>query len=549
MPPDVTVTGSQPRHAAVAAHPERRHAGPSNLRPRDIPYALALAASVVLAGVADFTHLSTLPQLADEPVYLHAAWRYVHGLNETLIKLTSGQWRVPYADNYVHPPLAKYLFGVAQWVIGEQSVAADRAVAATCTLLTAALVAWWLTRIVNRWVGLLAGLLIALLPQHGLVPDSLGRHGLLEPVAALFMVASLVLTWWWFSTVSLRRSWVLAVATGLAAGLATSAKEIAFLAVLGPVIVGLVLAAVSGRRLGILAVQTICGALIAAITFVALYVPIGPPATLIDYMIDTQNGQQRCGHAVQVAGEIYRFPPWWSTFWFTYHGLGAAVTITLALLGLCAVVLRRDRLVVWLLAGLAGPLLFLCFIFDVALPYYWTLLTAPFFALAAVGVGELAGRARALTARWAWAPAVALVAALSVFGIAFGQMISSVVTLRPTGVKMVGSVTQQLGLDGQGVVVGVPIITLREYVPQRRLISTLPRTLTGIDWIVAAPNIGRSPVDPGVRALLAVNQRDHNVAAVYADSDLTLYRVTGPLVRPSQAEINAQPPTLPACPG
>ena len=102
-------------------------------------------------------------------------------------------------------------------------------------------------------------------------------------------------------------------------------------------------------------------------------------------MIDTQNGQQRCGHAVQVAGEIYRFPPWWSTFWFTYHGLGAAVTITLALLGLCAVVLRRDRLVVWLLAGLAGPLLFLCFIFDVALPYYWTLLTAPFFALAAVG--------------------------------------------------------------------------------------------------------------------------------------------------------------------
>jgi 4-amino-4-deoxy-L-arabinose transferase-like glycosyltransferase len=548
VPRGLTATAPQPRHGAPRAQPASRRGRLSKLRSPKLLFAVVTAVAAALAGVANFVHLATLPQLSDEPIYQHAAWRYLHGLNVPLVKLKSGQWRIPYPDNYEHPPLSKYLFGVAQVIVGRESVAADRAVAATCTVLTGVVVAWWLARTVNRWVGLLAGTLIALLPQHGLVPDSIGRHGMLEPVAALFMTASLVLAWLWFSTGSFRRSWVYAIATGLAAGLATSAKEIAFLAVLGPVIVGLVVAARSGRDVVIRGIQAAAAALVAVGTFLALYVPIGPPATLIDYMSYTQHRHQTCGHPIQVASQIYRFPPWWATFWFTYHGLGAAVTIALAVLGLGAVVLRRDRLVVWLLAGLAGPLIFLCFFFDVALPYYWTLLTAPFFALAAVGVGELAVRARALTPRRAWAPAVAVLAALCIFGVAFGQMISSVVTLRPSGVKMVRSVTQQLGLNGKGVVVGVPVVTLREYVPQQRLIRALPKALTDIDWMVAAPNIGRTPVDPGVRALLAVNQRGHNVTAVYSDSELTLYRVTRPLVRPSRAEINAQPPTMPACP-
>ena len=50
--------------------------------------------------------------------------------------------RSPTFDNFEHPPLAKYLFGLAQLVVGHSDITADRVVAAICTLLTAVVAGW-----------------------------------------------------------------------------------------------------------------------------------------------------------------------------------------------------------------------------------------------------------------------------------------------------------------------------------------------------------------------------------------------------------------------
>jgi len=501
---------------------------------------IVTAIGSVLSVVANFYRLSALSMLADEPVYLHAAWRYVNGQTQAAVKLPTGRWRVAFADNYEHPPLAKYLFGSAQLLVGRPSLLADRAVAALCTLLTGAVVFWWLARVVNRWAGLLAGLLVTLVPEHGLVADSFGRYGMLEPVAALFMFASVALAWWWFAGGWGRRSWVLAIATGVAVGLATGCKESGFLGVLGPVALGLALTWANRVRLAIRAVQAACAALVAAIVFLALYLPIGSPGTLIDYMIDYQTGHLTRGHTTVVAGHIYLHPPWWANFWFAYHGLGPVLTVALVGLAGCALILRRDRITAWLAAALVGPVIFLCFLAGVTLSFYWTLWTPAFFALAALGAIELATRVRIHSGKAQWIAAVAVVVALAVIAVGVGQELSTVVTLRPSGAKMVRATTERLGLTGRGVVIGIPIVVLREYIAQRRLITTLPTSLAGIDFIATAPTRIASSVDPGVGALFTVNLAEHHLTAVYSSSSVSVYEVTAPLQRPTATEIATQ---------
>ena len=96
---------------------------------------------------------------------------------------------------------------------------------AAATALTAVVAGIWLARLAGRWPGLLAAGLLTVLPQPAGGSDGrFGRFAMLDPLATLFMVVSVVLAWEW-SRSSGRRAWVLAVWTGGAVALAAGAKE------------------------------------------------------------------------------------------------------------------------------------------------------------------------------------------------------------------------------------------------------------------------------------------------------------------------------------
>jgi hypothetical protein len=505
-----------------------------------------------LALYANFVHLTVATMLSDEPVYMHAAWRYLHSQTGPLHKLANGSWYVALPDNYEHPPLAKYLFGIAQIVVGQETVAADRAVAAACTLLTGALLFWWLSRVANRWVGLLTFLMVTLMPQHGLIVDTFSRYGVLEPVAALFMVASLIAGWYWFASESAGWSWLLAATTGVAAGLAASAKESGFLGIVVPVLFGLAL--VFARERGLVLVrltQAASAAITAGLVCFAMYLPIGSPVLIVRYMFDYQSTHYSGGHPIELAGHVHALAPWWATLRYAYDGLGTVLTITLTVLALVAIGLRRDRLIGWLVASLVAPIVFLCFINTFSLAFYWTLWASPFYALAALGIGELLRLASGRDRRGAWAPGLAAMAAIVIALAAFGQMIAGVAQLQPRGDKVVAQTVQRLGLGkDQGLLLDVPVVIMREYLPQKLLLTAIPpSSLSGIKWVAEVPNYCPSTDEnDNVRALIALNSADDRLAVAYQDSGVRLYRVTAPLLMPTPADVTVVPPAAARCP-
>ena len=63
----------------------------------------------------NFFKIGTAPILGDEPAYTAAGWLYLHGHVSSPAPYRS-QAATP--ANFEHPPLAKYLFGLAQTVSG-----------------------------------------------------------------------------------------------------------------------------------------------------------------------------------------------------------------------------------------------------------------------------------------------------------------------------------------------------------------------------------------------------------------------------------------------
>ena len=508
--------------------------------------------AVFAALFTNLAHLSVLSVNPDEPVYLLAGWRYLHGQSQVLRQLPNGSWVAPFSDNYEHPPLAKYLFGIAQSILGREDVAAGRVVAGLCTVLAGALLFWWLWRVVNCWVGLVAFAMVTLMPEHGLIADSFSRHAMLDPVAALFVVGSLIAGWYWFSSGISRGSWVLAMATGVLIGLAVSAKESGFVGMVGPILFGLAFASWQQRRLLIVRLtQTAVAAVVAVVVFLALYVPLASsPMSIVKYMIDYQSQQYSGGHDIELAGHAYAIAPWWATLWYADHGLGIILTVTLSVLALLAIGLRRDWLTGWLGAALIGPMIFLCFINTFALSFYWTLWTPAFYALAALGLGELVELCKTVDRRYAWAPSAAAIAALLVLFISFGQMVVGVETLKPAGSKVIAQAVERLGLgDTDGLLLSVPVIVMREYLPQRLLMTAIPKSLDRVKWIAEVPNYcPTNDVNTGLNALIDRNLARHHLVEAYQDSGIVLYRVTAPLQVPTPAEVAAIPPPNVRCP-
>ena len=552
------MSGAQQAESTPAAIPERasRRAGRSSTGSRAdaAGSGLFIAASVLVAAWAvfqNFFKIGTAPILADEPTYIDSGWRYVHGLVHA--PATSGSSIVAAPGNFEHPPLAKYLFGLAQVLDGTASdLTASRCVSALATVLAGLVVAVWLGRAAGRWTGLLAGGLLTLLPEAA--SGSLGRFdrfAMLDPVASLFMVLSVVLAWEWARRAG-RASWIFAALTGVAVGLAAGSKENGFLGAIGPVLLTVLLAAFTRRRGTILLRlgQAVAAVAVAVLVFAALYLPLGNPVTCIKYLIDFQSAQSSAGHLIGFAGQVSSMPPWWANLWFAGHDYGSLLTGFLVAAAALAVVLRRDLLVGWCAAALAVPFVFHCFLAHVALGYYWVMWTPMFLTLAALGAAEVVKRVKHI-AQQALHPAslalpAAIVTAVAVLAIPVGESISEsviVADIQPTGVQVLPKLIKEHHLSPNGAIVstGVGSWAYSYYVPKAKIYTTATSPAPGAELIVISTVQCRDPLDASVRALAKVNAADGHARQIYADSSITVYQVTGSLALPTSAEIAAEP--------
>lgn len=537
-------TPARSRRAKRAAEkPEAHHFAPT--------WAF-VALSVFVAAWAvfqNFFRIGVAPILADEPTYVESGWQYVHGTVHP--PTVSGSSLVSVPGNFEHPPLTKYLFGLAQLLDGHaDSLTASRCVSSLATLLAGLIVAVWIGREAGRWAGLVAGGLLTLLPEAA--SGSFGRFdrfAMLDPVASMFMVLSVVLAWEWARRTG-RAAWTFAALTGVAVGLAAGSKENGFLGAIGPVVVTVLLAAVTRprdrRTILTRLYQALAAMLISGLVFIVLYLPLGNPITAIKYLVDFQTAQSADGHLIGFAGQVTSMPPWWANLWFAGHNYGSLLTGFLVAAAVLAVVLRRDLLVGWCAAALAVPFVFHCFIANVALGYYWVMWTPMFLTLAGIGAAEvvkLIARATRGISVSLVAP-VAVLASAAVLAIPVGESISesaTVADIQPNGVQVLPQLMKEHHLTGAIVSTGIGSWAYSYYVPSAKIYTTATSPVPDTSLIVISTVQCRDPLDASVRALAKINVAAGHALQIYADSSATVYEVTGALTLPTPAQISAEP--------
>jgi 4-amino-4-deoxy-L-arabinose transferase-like glycosyltransferase len=493
-------------------------------------------------------HLGTPPILNDEPTYTVAAQRYLTGNILPPVPPSAPDALHFTHDNFEHPPLVKFLFGIAEWLDRDPtSMTAARAVSAAAAMLAALVIAVWIGRVAGRWTGLLAGGLLTVLPEAA--GSSLGRFdrfAMLDTTASMFMVFSVVLAWLWAHRTG-RAAWIFAAATGVAVGWASGSKENGFLGAVGPVLLMLGTSVAERDRRAILTRlgQTLAACALAVIAFLALYVPFSHPIARIRYLIAFQTSQSNAGHLVGFDGQVTAHPPWWTNLWFAGHAYGSVLTVFLVAAALCAVVLRRDRLVAWCLTALAGPFVFHCFIAHVALSYYWVMWTPFFLTLSALGVAEVVRRVPLLAAGNARiATPLAILTGVAVLAVPLTESFAESVTvadLKPTGVMVVPKLVRADRLTGDIVSAGIPAFEFDYYTPKTKVYYSAKTPVTGADLIVIGQPMCRELIDQSVRALVTVNLKAGSVKKIYTDSQIVVYEATGPLTMPSAAQIAAEP--------
>lgn len=535
-------------HGSVAPGP--RSAGPSTAT---VLYWMSCAGVLLWALILNFLRLGPSIIMPDEGTYALAAWRYIQGTISPAIRLSPGGSTAPLqigqsaaqfnSDNFQHPPLAKWLFGLAQLVAGHESITADRTVAAIATFLTAVVVLVWVSRAAGRWTGLLACALVVLLPEavQGSAGLRFGRFGMLDPVAEFFVVVYLLLMWEWFRS-GRRRAWLFAAASGLAIGAATASKENGFVGAVVPILIWLLAAWPEPRVLGRRLAQTAVAVVVGLVVFVATYLPFSTPFLRIRYLIDFQLIHSNDGHLIGLAGEVTWHPPWWANLWFAGQGMGAAVTVVVLALAAAACALRRDRLVVFCLAALVGPIIFHCFIAGVALSFYWTLWMPPLLVLTALGVKETVRRLQATSLPRA--VQVAPVAVLLIPAVACLSLTVRTADVKPLGPEVLRPVLAHHGQHGPVLSSGVYQYEYTYYDRGMGVYVTPPQSLASVHAVViGAPQCRLEPDNRTTRAITAVNLAARHLKKIYADSAMTVYEVTRPLITPTPAQIAAQPPT------
>ena len=511
-------------------------------RAADRTYRFALVAAGLWAAYANLWRFRFPSVASDEPTYSIAAWRYIHGDN-AIPPLGGGT----NTHNFEHPPLAKYLFGLAQLPVGHPSIPADRIVAGVCTLAAAVVVAVWIGCAAGRWTGLLAGLGLAVLPMRVSDLDfRFGRYGMLTPVAQVLMVASVAAAWAWFRRRG-RPAWAWAVATGALVGLASGAKENGFLGALGVVLLGVACSAGQPRELAIRIGQALAAIVTSIVVFLACYLPLGHPIAALRFLLRFQWQQSHVGHLVPVAGRLTMHPPWWSLLWFAAHGLGSVIAGASLLCCLAAIVLRRDRLVAWCIAALAGPLIFHMFIAGVVLPYYWVLWTPAYVALTALGVpaitatvsrrlGAIRLGAKRLGAGRAGAAMLATTV-VTVFAVpCIGDSVH-LATQPVAGAQRLPAVMVGAKLHGPILASGIPGWAFWGARLPAPMTYTVPADLARYDTIAVGPNTCGHLIDATVLALIQTNLDSGALHEVYHDAQMTVYAARSTLQPPTATQV------------
>lgn len=508
-------------------------------------FVVATAVAAAWAVYASFWRIGFRAVAPDEPTYAEAAWLYINGRSGQAPSHVGAATPA----NFEHPPLAKLLFGVAQLVAGHRSVVADRLVATTCTLATGVLLAIWIGRVASRWVGLAAGLMVVVIPMQLPSLDlRFGRYGVIDPVAELFMTASVVIAWVWSRRTG-RAAWGWAALLGVAVGLATASKMNGFLGAVGPVLLVVsfgVPGVPAARAAGIRAAQALVAAAVCGITLAAAYLPLAHPAAAFAYMVRFQAHQSVVGHLVLIAGHTTRHPPWWAFLWFAAHALGAVIAVATLACVTAAVALRRDRVVLWCVAALIGPLVFHLAIAGVVLPYYFVMWMPAYLALTALGAAELlalAGQPEALARTGGVLAGIACAGAL-LTGAARDTV--RITTMHLTGPPYLPTVMRRAHL--RGPVVGVDVRAWEVYgvgVPHG-VAYRLPTSLAHYDTVLVSRQHCGMPSNPVERTFLRVNLDAGTLREVYQDDRMTVFARLRPLIRPTADEVSVEPALVPA---
>jgi 4-amino-4-deoxy-L-arabinose transferase-like glycosyltransferase len=277
----------------------------------------AWAAAGALAAFTYLWRLGVPTWHRDEWAYANAGYRSVGGGTPV---------------NLEHPPLGKLLMGVSEHVLGFSTTSA-RLPAVAAAFVTGIALALIARRVAGEAAALVTFVLWVILPHPW--PDlRVDRLGLLDTFAAAFATLAL----WLALRIRdrpVRRDVLL---LGVALGCAAASKATGLLAVV-PVAVLLW----PHIRTLLLAIA------VAPVVFLATYLPLRTnPFDAIRFMWDEQRRLSRIGFPLEVAGQVYQHPPWWSAAWFAWEAgpLVLIATLLLAVLGL----LRVERRVALALA-------------------------------------------------------------------------------------------------------------------------------------------------------------------------------------------------------
>lgn len=448
----------------------------TELVPRSWAGRAALIALAALGAFACLWNLGSANYDGDEVVYVEAGWAYLHG---------------DPTPNPEHPPLAKYLYGIAQLLAGEGPLG-PRIVAGLCTLGAGAVLYVWMTRAAGWPTGAVAAAAWLVLPRTSDdLQVRLDRHALLEPVMVLFLAAACWAAWEWRR--SPRRD-LLAALAGVLLACAALAKITALMAVpglLAALLWGLRDARAAARGLLIAAA---CGALAGLL----LYLPVDPVAS-IRSMLEMQGAHNAGGHVIEIADHPMADAPWWAHAWFMLSGFGWK-TFAFAVAGgvLAAAATQRAPLVAFLGAILASMLGVSSLLSNVALSHYYEAWAWLVMAIAAVGVTATLDRAQA-----AAPPARALAAGAAILAlVAAAGLLGRVWTSGPSGLARVDALlAADPAADGDVLVVDVSPGQAARYLGGRAVDDL--EELAGRD--VRAIVVGRDdrrPELPEVAALL-----------------------------------------------
>ncbi|WP_460510831.1 ArnT family glycosyltransferase [Frigoribacterium salinisoli] len=480
----------------VAPHRARSPKGDGLRTFFDAPATRVLVLVLVFAWGAyqSFWLLDAAAVQVDEPIYVDAGAQYLEG---------------DFAPNREHPPTAKYLMGLAQLVLGD-GLTAGRVVPAAVVVLGGIVTFLWLRREIGWYGGLVAAGAWMTTPR-GIAGDPvrIDRLALLDPVMVFFAVAALAAAWTWMRTG--RWPWV-ALAGALMALSVTSKVSTAV------VLPAFLLLPLLHRRWRDALVGGLIFVASFAVVFVVAWAPMGL-VSAITYMLDFQGEHAAAGHWVSVAGERYRFPPWWADLYFQVAGTGVLLTAVLAAGVVLALVLRPDRLVAYI-GSVAVLLLAFYLVFSaISLPAYYYAWMWPVTALAAIGYARAFQAGRPLLLR------LLSVALVLVLAFCSARLSVSVAAQEPRGIALVESTLEDAGLDAPHVLTGqLRPLTVEVYLGDEASADPadgpFDALLLGTD--------SRFPLDDELRALL--DEAPDEFERVQID-DVVLYLPDGELVR------------------